>query len=140
MYYAVRGFGNLAEASCLLWERACDEHERKRSQRLAARSAAAARSFGRSSPFGRPQALVWQARCQQLSGQREQALRTWQDAVDAAEQYGMPYEAALAHSFLGQHGGALGRHTHLYKARELFQELEAQYHLTAVEVALATSP
>jgi class 3 adenylate cyclase/tetratricopeptide (TPR) repeat protein len=101
MYYSIRGLGNLAQASLLLRELLGVRDARAR--RLARASVRAVRGFTRSSPFGRPQALLARGGSEWLDGRPERARRAWLAGLEEARRLGMPYEEGLARRELGRH-------------------------------------
>jgi class 3 adenylate cyclase/tetratricopeptide (TPR) repeat protein len=140
MYYSIRGFGNLAEASLLLWQVARSAHPSAAGQlrRTAQQAVRAARQFARSSPVGRPQALLWNGVFEYHDGRPERATRDWRRAAVEAARLGMPYEEGLANAYLGRHGTGRPsqRQAELERAYRILASIGARHHLAPIADSL----
>jgi hypothetical protein len=72
-----------------------------------------------------------------LLGQREWLLQRpsnaftyWQKSLTAAQQFGMPYDQALAHYEIGRHeANPLVQEKHIQNARQLFDKMGIPFDL-----------
>jgi tetratricopeptide (TPR) repeat protein len=123
------GYASLVEVYLGLWEREAvwNVRELRGSARWACK---ALRRFARLYPMAVPSALRSSARESFLSGHTSRAIRTWRNAVRAAEDIQMPYEEARAHEELAR---ALAPHEeasfHRREALRLFHELGCAQHV-----------
>jgi hypothetical protein len=97
------------------------------------------RAFARAFAFAEPFSLLCSGQEAWLSGRTEAAWRTWRRCAERAVELAMPYEEGRARLELGRHlaPDAPERQTHLLRARELFQRLEAAVDLARTEAELA---
>ncbi|MFQ5399559.1 MAG: AAA family ATPase [Anaerolineae bacterium] len=79
----------------------------------------------RSFPIGEAPAWLCQGRLAWLLGRPAKAVKSWRKCLALAERYGMPYEAGMAHFYLGQHlpAGNGERPSHRARAIEILSEL-----------------
>ena len=140
-------FAGVAETFLALWEAAgtgapLDAIEPAQSARLPQLAKQACDGMGRYArifPIGRARALTlagWRLR---MTGNHAAARTSWQQAVSAAEQLGMPYEAALAHFHRGRFARGDERGEHLDLARDGFAALGATFMLAQVRAAMLVS-
>ncbi len=92
------------------------------------------RQFALLIPIARPRAFLWHGRWAALRGRTRLAGWHLRKALEAALRYRMPFEEALAHEALARFEEARGERgragEHRRVARELFERLDAQWHLT----------
>ncbi len=127
---------SLTTAYLWLWEQATDAADRTA---LAAGAAAGLKKLAATSkvyPIGRPSLQIctaWQAF---LQGQKEAAIGEMATAVQLAEQFEMPYEAALARTHLGRFMGDEQGKAVLATAVADFTKLGLGWELEQAEHAL----
>ncbi|WNG22566.1 AAA family ATPase [Cystobacter fuscus] len=138
------GVGMVTEVYLAEWERVAgspgaDARELERAARWAC---AFQRTFARTFAVGEPFSLLCTGQEAWLSGRSEAALRLWQSGIQRAVDLAMPYEEARARLELGRHLPLESpeREAHLWRARELFQRLEAAVDLARTEAELTRAP
>jgi class 3 adenylate cyclase/tetratricopeptide (TPR) repeat protein len=132
------GYAGPAEAYLALWETGQGAAE---GQGLAADALSRLRSFAKVFPVGRPRSALLEGRHDWLRGRREDAMRSWDRAIQLAESLSMPYEQGLAHYEIARHlePTDAAQANHLAASRNLFSELHASRDLARVDLVEAGS-
>jgi tetratricopeptide (TPR) repeat protein len=141
-WFAVIGYGQIAEVGLLQWETAdsAKPEERERAAAMTSRARARLQQFARLFPIGLPRMWLSEGSYRWLAGNTASAHKAWQKGLAAAERLEMPYEQGVAHYEIGRHlSDDVGRHRHLAHARELLARIGATYNVARVDEALAAS-
>jgi tetratricopeptide (TPR) repeat protein/tRNA A-37 threonylcarbamoyl transferase component Bud32 len=127
------GYSAISEVYLALLERG-DLTAREREQMIATLQQwqKAFQKYGKTYAFARSRVLLHTGTLQWLTGAQDAAVKSWERALETAEQYGIPYDQALAHYEIGRMTQNAER---LEKARTLFAGLGADYHVQQVEAA-----
>jgi tetratricopeptide (TPR) repeat protein len=137
------GFAAVAEVYFELWERALHDTNRKldadKYRALAEKSIKLLRAFQRVFPIGQPPADYYQGWYEWLTGKREEALRSWQKGLEAAQKYKMPYEEGLMRLKLGTvlKENTIERQERLARAIQIFEKMGAVHELRVARSAEA---
>ncbi len=131
-------YSALVDVNLALWE-AAKRQPGSRTQERAQRTQKAQEVLDYASrifPIVQPAVARLQGSADWLADRQDQARKAWQRGLALGEQFGMPYEQALAHYELGRHLGATDpvRQQHLGRAAELFGKLGAVYHLARTQM------
>jgi tetratricopeptide (TPR) repeat protein len=125
------GYAALAEIYFSLWEKSLQNPDGKadaaKYQDLAKKAIKLLRAFKNVFPIGKPELLYYQGWFESLTGKQNQALKTWNDALKAAEKYNMRYEQGLIYIKLAAaiKGDVETKKRYLETAREIFDEMGA---------------
>jgi tetratricopeptide (TPR) repeat protein len=99
------GYAAVAEVYFELWEKTLQNPDLKsdsiKYQSLAEKAIKLLRAFKGVFPIGEPELLYYQGWYQSLTGKHQQALKTWNNALDSAKKFNMRYEQGLIHLKLG---------------------------------------
>jgi hypothetical protein len=122
----LEAIGNLAYVYLLLWAEGPPDEPLVAAANIACELV---EKYARVFPIMSPRANI-------LLGMREWLLERptyandyWQKGLEAAEQFGMPYEQALAHIEIGRHSAdATVREGHLQQARQLFEKMDVPFN------------
>jgi tetratricopeptide (TPR) repeat protein len=99
------GYAALAEVYFELWEKALQNPDAKsdsaKYQLPAEKALKLLRAFKNVFPIGGPELLYYQGWYEWLTGKQQQAVKSWNHALDAAKKFDMQYEQGLVHMKLG---------------------------------------
>jgi class 3 adenylate cyclase/tetratricopeptide (TPR) repeat protein len=141
-YYALAGFGGVAEAYLASWEAECRRGGGARPEVIQStlQACAGMHRYARIFPIGRPHAWLWQGLADWLAGRPRRACKAWRKSLEEAERLAMPFEQGRAHYEMGRHleAHARARQQHLTRACDLFTLLGTPYELTEAQAALRT--
>jgi len=117
------GYAAVAEVYFELWEKALQNPDRKigsaKYQSLAEKAIKLLRAFKGVFPIGEPELLYYQGWYQSLTGKHQQALTTWNNALDSAKQ-------GLTHLKLGMAlANADEKKENFEKAIKIFEKMDA---------------
>ncbi|MEZ4593457.1 MAG: hypothetical protein R3D55_20265 [Chloroflexota bacterium] len=127
---------SLTQAYLWLWEHTTEPEARATAQAGAAAGLKKLQAASKIYPIGRPSWQICTAWQQFLQGQKEAAVGGMQTAVQLAEQFEMPYEAALARLHWGRFmQGKLMLET----AVSAFDQLGLAWEVARAEMALQTA-
>ena len=139
-FHVLEGYSGIAETYLALLENAALRGATADVKSLrvpAMQNIRALGKFGKVFPVGESRTLMWEGLYSQINGQSSKAESKWRASIAAAEKRSMPYDLALAHYQWGRHNRKVDeRKHHLKRARELFADLHANYHVGQVETAL----
>jgi tetratricopeptide (TPR) repeat protein len=129
-YFSLPGYIHVAELFLTLWENG--DKAQARNAHLAIH---ALTKYARAFPFASPAALRCQGWSECIETGLVLSLGSWHDSLKAAQKIGMPYEEARTQFEIARHmNKSPERDTHLRRARELFERVDAQYDLAQVEL------
>ncbi len=127
VFSTLHGYAGAAETYLALWSRArADKSARADELGVAARGTTRALEvFALAFAIGRPLALLARGERARITGNLRAARRAWRQAIEAATDLAMPYEAARAHAALAGIAapGSTDRRAHLTAARRGFEAL-----------------
>jgi len=138
------GFSAAADVYFQLWETALQDTWQKLNTEELKSSALKAiklvRAFEKVFPIGQPHTPYYRGWYEWLAGDKEKAVKLWNQSLAAAQKYTMLYEEGLARVKLGMAESELTvRAGHLQRAIEIFQSMNAPYELRmAQETARAS--
>lgn len=138
-------YSSLAEVYLTLWEQAASDagvKDETNIQHLQTQAQQVCQALGRFAwlfPMRRPFAYLYQGRYDRLAGQSRKARRNWLKSLTHAQRLAIPYVEGAAHFQIGRHLplGEARRESHLRRAVEVFETLDAAYDLAQVQAALA---
>ena len=120
------GFAGPVEVYLTLLERryARDDVRKKARQALGR-----LKSFARVFPVAKPRSQAMTGLQFAVDGKKKSACRLWTECVKDAEEYRIPYDAALAHMYLGRDcvQTETQRNKHLAESMRLFEKIGAVY-------------
>ena len=136
------GFAAVSDVCFELWERALQnpnpETDSEKYKLLAQKALKTVRAFESVFPIGKPVTPYYQGWYEWLLGKDEAAIKSWHKGLEAAKQFNMPYEAALAHYRLGicLPESDSSRADHLAQARMIFEKMGAVHELNMLKAVL----
>ena len=125
------GYAAIAAVYFELWEKSLQYPDGKSDPaqyRLPAEKALKLlRAFRNVFPIGEPELLYYQGLYEWLTGKGQQAVKTWNRALDAAKRFDMRYEQGLAHIKLGAAvvDDVIAKKEHFEKAIRIFDMMGA---------------
>ncbi|MBH23193.1 MAG: serine/threonine-protein kinase PknK [Myxococcales bacterium] len=125
-WWTVLGMSSAVEATLLLMrDPGRDDLEHSIYVQLARDLCDGLLTFGRKFPMGRPSSLLLDGELRRAIGERRNALKSFREAIDAAQALNMPYEQGRAHIRLAQTLAATDprRNRHLNKGQRLLKPL-----------------
>lgn len=129
-YFIFPGYAGLAEFYLSEWERDPSSANKTLAQKRLKTFGTYARVF----EIGKPRFLTYQSWFAWLDGNSEKATSLGEQAIEKAAELGMPYDLGVAHALMGRfmHGDAATQH--LAKAREIWEDLGAEYELERISL------
>jgi len=131
------GFAAVAEVGFVLWEKSLHSKlvtDSETYKLLAEKALKLVRAFQGVFPIGQPVTPYYQGWYEWLTNKPEAALKSWQQGLDAALKFNMPYEEGLIRVKLGAHLKDDDRKPHFERAVQIFENLGVVH-----ELALARS-
>ena len=128
------GFSAVADVYFRLWETSLEDPWQKLDTEQLKSSALKAiklvRAFEKVFPIGQPHTPYYRGWYEWLVGDKEKAVKLWNQSLEAALKYRMPYEEGLARVKLGMAESELNvRAGHLKRAVEIFETINAPYEM-----------
>lgn len=119
-YWTQGGGAAVAEVYLSLWEDGYGDVQRE-----ARKAVKGCRNFGKSFPFGRSQAWLWDGLLWQLQGNPDKARASWEKCIEISEEISTPWERGRAHLEMGRFQPAddPSRRHHLKQALAILEPL-----------------
>jgi len=131
------GFAALADACFALWEGALRSKpvtDPAKYRSLAERALKPIRAFQNIFPIGRPVTHYYQGWYEWLTGRQTAAVKSWQNGLESAQKFNMPYEEALIRLKLGACLSGTDGRDHFERAIQIFESMGS---VNELEVAKA---
>ncbi|MBZ0293092.1 MAG: protein kinase [Anaerolineae bacterium] len=132
--YAFEGYACTAEIFLNLWETSESSAEKRMFQQKADQACKALSGYGRVFLHARSRAYLWRGLYEWMAGKPDQAKRSWQKGIEAAQRYAMPFDEALIYYEMGRRLPD-GR-SFLEKAHTMFQMMGAAFDLSRTQLLL----
>lgn len=140
VYALLMGFSAISEVYFALWDKTIHSPLRSGSalvggvdlQRLtssAGKALALLNAYKKVFPIGQPYLAYYQGWHQALTGKPQQAVKTWQKGLEAAQKFDLPYEEGLIRLKLAESNE--DRAAHLERATQIFETMGAAHELEA---------
>ncbi|HVF24784.1 MAG TPA: adenylate/guanylate cyclase domain-containing protein [Anaerolineales bacterium] len=132
------GYASVAEVFLTLWQRDATmgilnqiNYSMEECQTAAGRAVKSLEKYAHIYALAQPRAHYLKGWLVALEGKSQEALQIWKNGLQLAQTLGMPYEEARLHDILSRHLPAEEpqTHTHRDKARQMFEDLNAQLDL-----------
>ena len=132
-FYALEGYASAAEVVLAAYE----DNPNNDTQKQARDGLKGFAKYTKVMPLGEPRLLIYQGMFERMRGRAKQAHVKWQEGLEKASEFEMPYEQALALIQLAQHtqSGDEQRST-LTRAADLLRDMNALWDLEQVEALL----
>lgn len=114
-----------AEVFLTFWESGIQVAGLDAVQQSAQQACKMAARFAKVFPIGKARAALCQGWLEHLQGKPDKAKQTWERALAATSNTGMPYEKALLHLEIGR---SINNMEHLHKALAIFDQIGASYY------------
>lgn len=130
VYALLMGFSAVAEVHFTLWDsalRATGKLDTTTLKSSAGRALALLHAYRKVFPIGQPYLAYYQGWHESLTGKNQQATKTWQKGLAAAQKYEMLYEEGLLRLKLA--GSGEDRSAHIERAIQIFETMGAEHEL-----------
>ncbi len=123
--WTIEGIAGAVETCMALWRCAEAPRDQKLWQQYTQKAMKFLAGYARPFPIGRSRKLLWQGTYQRLTGDKQAALKTYEQGLASARQLGIPYDEALLTHEIGLCKDGAEREKLLADAQAIFNRLGA---------------